>query len=165
MKLPAGQSTNFEDRTGGSTGFQHVKDVIGDYLYRHQIVKGANGKIFDPVQADAYDKMRRSGWTSASGYRVPLDKAGRRADIDWGSNAGISPLMAAAPSPDQMARNMGFKNAAQALAYKRKQDEMRIGPAGGSPRASYGSLLDQALTIHPSKLLSSVLDKWNKVAP
>jgi hypothetical protein len=161
VKLKDGPAGNFEDRTGGSKGFQAIKDKIGLYLYHNGFTQGADKKYFNPEQAEAYDRMRNTPMPK-------LDAQGRRADIDWGSNAGMSPLMSAAPSPEALAKRAGFKNAAQALAWKRKQIEMNSnsGPAGRASAASPGSsLLDQMFAIHPSVMLKGVLDKMNKAIP
>lgn len=145
------ESKNFKDDTNPS-GMQVIKNMIGQFLYTHGVTKGANGKMFDP---------NTRAWQP--GDTVPVDKSGRRSDIDWDSNKGMVPLLTQPThqNNDIQARKMGFKDAATATAYYRKQREMRTGPAGGAS-ASSGSLLDQIFAIHPSVLLNGVLDKWNK---
>lgn len=91
------ESKNFQDDTN-PTGLQYVKNVIGNYLYKHQWVRGANRQYYNPEQDAAWQQARNTPMPK-------LDAQGRRADIDWGSNAaipGAAPLYSsptATPSP------------------------------------------------------------------
>ena len=151
MKLGR-ESTNFEDKTV-PRGLDLIKTQIGQYLYKHGYVNGANKLPYNPnVQPYNPDNY------------VPVDKNGRRSDLDWDSNKNIPGMSLMAPSHaanDQMAKKMGFKNADVATAYYRKQQEMRRGPVDGAS-ASSGSLLDQIFALHPAVLLKGVLQKMDQ---
>lgn len=88
------ESKNFQDDTAPS-GLQYVKNVIGNYLYKHQYVRGANKQYYDPNQDAAYHASRNQPMPQ-------LDAQGRRADIDWGSNSqipGAAPLLSQLTQP------------------------------------------------------------------
>lgn len=154
------ESKNFQDKTVPH-GVDYLKTIVGNYLYRHGYGTGANGRKWDPsMDGPALPPMNH----------LPVDDQGRRADIDWGSNAGMpgASLMGGITNPDAMARKLGFKNAAQAAAYYQKQREQASAPArvssgsAGEASASSGSLLDRVAAIHPKVLLGHVLDAFGK---
>lgn len=142
------ESKNFVDDTNPGV-LQALKNHIGLYLLKHGVVKNAGGGAY------------QEPWNPSMGSQVPIDAQGRRSDIDWDSNKGmVNMLLSPQKSNDHLAKKMGFKDAATALAYKQKQDAMRHGPVEG-PSASSGSWLDQILALHPTTLLNHVAKKMD----